>query len=44
MFLPNVPGATFISGGTSFPESRVYSNLQTADRVPLEKILNQEVL
>ena len=23
LFLPNVPGATFIQGGTSIPESRV---------------------
>ena len=25
LFLPNVPGATFIQGGTSIPESRVAS-------------------
>ena len=26
MFLPNAPGATFISGATSIPESRVLKN------------------
>ena len=29
MFLPNVPGATFIPGATSIPESRVSRILGT---------------
>ena len=30
MFLPNVPGATFIPGATSIPESRVCTKNQNS--------------
>ena len=29
MFLPNVPGATFIPGATSIPESRVHNGVKS---------------
>ena len=39
LFLPNVPGATFIQGGTFIPESRVHNSweLSTKDTVLVQK-------
>ena len=33
MFLPNVPGATFIPGATSIPESRVIETKKQRNRL-----------